>query len=291
MDLIEIPTTGGLVFSARVDGPAGGRPVILLHGFPQTSRCWAAQLTALGDAGFRAVALNQRGYSPGARPDDVAAYRPEHLVADVLAVADSLGVDRFDLVGHDFGGMVAWMVAGHHPDRVRTLTVASTPHPAAFRRSYKQEGADRQGGADQHERSSYMRTFRESPRGEIEASMLADRAAGLRAVYRRSEPAAIDEYVRVLSQPGALVAAIDWYRSMSGTASAATPPASMPTTYVWSDEDPTLGRTAAEATADLVSGPYRFEVLEGVGHWIPEEAAERLTALVLEHLARDGRPS
>lgn len=290
MDLVEIPTAGGLVFSARVDGPAGGRPVVLLHGFPQTSQCWAAQLTALGDAGFRAVAFDQRGYSPGARPDDVAAYRPEHLVADVLAVADSLGVDQFDLVGHDFGGMVAWMVAGHHPDRVRTLTVASTPHPAAFRSSYKQEGADRQGG-DQHGRSSYMRTFREAPRGEIEASMLADGAAGLRAVYRRSEPAAIDEYVRVLSQPGALVAAIDWYRSMSGTASAATPAASVPTLYVWSDEDPTLGRTAAEATADLVAGPYRFEVLEGVGHWIPEEAAERLTAVLLEHLARDGRPS
>lgn len=279
MDATELRTADGLRFAARTAGPADGRPVLLLHGFPQTSRCWAAQLEALAAAGHRAVAVDQRGYSPGARPDDVAAYRPEALVADVLAVADAAGMDRFDLVGHDFGGMVAWMVAGHHPDRVRTLAVASTPHPAAFRASYQA------GRSDQHERSGYMRTFREAIRGELEASLLADGAAGLRRVYAGLDPEAIEEYVAVLSQPGALVAAIDWYRSMSGQASAATPPSSVPTLYVWSDQDPALGREAAEATAALVTGPYRFEVLEGVGHWVPEQAADQLSALLLEHLA------
>lgn len=276
---MEIDTAGGLTFTARAAGPDGGRPVLLLHGFPQTSRCWAAQLDALAAAGHRAVAFDQRGYSPGARPDDVAAYKPHLLVDDVLRVADALGFDRFDLVAHDFGGMVAWMVAGHHPGRVRTLAVASTPHPAAFRTTYQA------GSSDQGERSSYMRSFRAAGRGETEAAMLADGAAGLRQVYAGLDPEAADEYVAVLSQPGALVAAIDWYRSMSGTASAATPPAAMPTLYVWSDHDPTLGRAAAEATADLVAGPYRFEVLEGVGHWIPELAADRFTPLLLEHLA------
>lgn len=275
---MELRTASGLTFTARVAGPEGGRPVLLLHGFPQTSRCWAAQLEALGAAGHRAVAIDQRGYSPGARPDDVAAYKPAALVADVLEVADALGVERLDLVAHDFGGMVAWMVAGHHPDRVRTLTVASTPHPAAFKRSY--EG----GSTDQNERSGYMRAFRAGERGDLEAQLLADDAAGLRSVYAGLDPDAVDEYVAVLSRPGALVAAIDWYRSMSGAASAATPPSPVPTLYVWSDQDPALGRDAAEATAELVTGPYRFEVLEGVGHWIPELAADRLTALVLAHL-------
>ena len=275
----EIAIADGLVFTAREAGSDGGRPVLLLHGFPQTSRCWAAQLDALEGAGCRAVAFDQRGYSPGARPDDVAAYKPALLVDDVLQVADALGVDRFDLVAHDFGGMVAWMVAGHHPDRVRTLAVASTPHPAAFRSSYQGSSSD------QGERSSYMRSFRAAGRGDTEAAMLTDGAAGLRSVYAGLDPDAADEYVAVLSQPGALVAAIDWYRSMSGTASAATPAASMPTLYVWSDQDPTLGRAAADATADLVTGPYRFEVLEGVGHWIPELAADRFTPLLLEHLA------
>jgi pimeloyl-ACP methyl ester carboxylesterase len=196
----------------------------------------------------------------------------------VLAVADALDAEEFDLVGHDFGGMVAWMVAGHHPDRVRTLTVASTPHPAAFRAAYQRSGSE------QGERSEYMRAFRAGARGGMEASLLADGAAGLRAFYQGLEQDAIDEYVGVLSEPGALVAAFDWYRAMSGAASAATPPATMPTLYVWSDRDPALGREAADATAALVSGPYRFEVLEGVGHWIPELAAARFTPLLVEHL-------
>jgi pimeloyl-ACP methyl ester carboxylesterase len=274
----EITTSGGLVFTARTSGPDWGRPVVLLHGFPQTSRCWAVQLDALAAAGHRAVAFDQRGYSPGARPADVAAYKPAALVADVLDVADTCGFERFDLVGHDFGGMVAWMVAGHHPGRVRTLTVASTPHPAAFKASY-------QASSDQNERSGYMRSFRAAGRGELEAQLLADDAAGLRVVYDGLDPAAVEEYVAVLGRPGALTAAVDWYRSMSGAKSAATPPASMPTLYVWSDQDPALGREAAEATAALVTGDYRFEVLEGVGHWIPEQAAHRLTALLLGHLA------
>ncbi|MFL6204805.1 MAG: alpha/beta fold hydrolase [Acidimicrobiales bacterium] len=279
--MAEITTADGLVFTGRSAGPDGGRAVLLLHGFPQTSRCWAAQLDALAEAGCRAVAFDQRGYSPGARPAQVSAYKPAALVDDVLGVADACGFDRFDLVGHDFGGMVAWMVAGHHPQRVRTLTVASTPHPAAFKASY-------QGSSDQNERSGYMRAFREAARGELEAQLLAEDAAGLRNVYRGLDDDAVDEYVAVLSQPGALTAAIDWYRSMSGAASAATPAATMPTLYVWSDQDPSLGRDAAEATAALVTGPYRFEVLEGVGHWIPELAAGAFTRLLLGHLGSSG---
>jgi pimeloyl-ACP methyl ester carboxylesterase len=209
----------------------------------------------------------------------VIAYKPAALVADVLRVADACGFERFDLVGHDFGGMVAWMVAGHHPDRLRTLTVASTPHPAAFKASYQRT-------SDQNERSGYMRSFRAAARGEVEAQLLADDAAGLRSVYVGLDPDAIDDYVAVLSQPGAMVAAIDWYRSMSGAASEATPPASMPTLYVWSDQDPSLGRDAAEATAAFVTGPYRFEVLTGVGHWIPELATDVFTPMLLDHLAQ-----
>jgi pimeloyl-ACP methyl ester carboxylesterase len=271
--------SGQWTFRARVAGPDDGPPVLLLHGFPQTSRAWLPVMDALAGAGRRAVAFDQRGYSPGARPDDPAAYAPELLVGDVLEVADALGWNQFDLVGHDFGGSIAWMVAGHHPHRVRTLSVASTPHPAAFRASY------RSGESDQHKRSGYMRTFREAPRGEPEAQLLADDAALLRATYAGLPGELIDEYVADLSEPGALVAAVDWYRSMSGAASAATPPSPVPTLYVWSDQDHALGRAAAEATAALVTGPYRFEVLEGVNHWIPELAADRFASMLLEHLA------
>jgi pimeloyl-ACP methyl ester carboxylesterase len=278
-------TVGGHTFRARTAGPADGPVVLLLHGFPQTSRCWTAQLASLANAGYRAVAVDQRGYSPGARPDDPAAYAMPHLVDDVLGTVDALGGGPVHLVGHDFGGSVAWTVAGHHPDRIRTLAVASTPHPRAFVRAY-QAGAGDGGSSDQNRRSGYMRAFRETPRGQLEAQLLADGGAGLRPVFAGLPESAVDAHVRDLSEPGLLVAAIDWYRAMSAKASAAVPPCEVPALFVWGDGDPAIGRDAAMATADHVTGPYRFEVLEGVGHWIPEIAAERFTRVLLDHLAR-----
>ena len=106
--------------------------MILLHGVPQTSACWIHQLTALADAGYHAVAFTQRGYSPGARVDDIAEFTMDKLAADVLGVADALGIDRFDVVGHDAGAGVAWALGGYHAGRITTLAIASVPHPAAF---------------------------------------------------------------------------------------------------------------------------------------------------------------
>ncbi|HUD16079.1 MAG TPA: alpha/beta hydrolase, partial [Acidimicrobiales bacterium] len=122
----------GLTFSAMAEGPADGRPVVFLHGFPQTSWSWHRQIDAAAADGYRAFAFDQRGYSSGARPPHVEDYRIDALVADVLAVADTQGMDRFDLVGHDWGAMVAWVLAARHPERIRTLTAVSVPHPAAF---------------------------------------------------------------------------------------------------------------------------------------------------------------
>jgi pimeloyl-ACP methyl ester carboxylesterase len=280
-------TVGSLTFRARTAGAEDAPVVLLLHGFPQTSLCWSAQVDALADSGYRAVAVDQRGYSPGARPEDASAYAMPNLVDDVIGMIDVLGVDSVDLVGHDFGGSVAWGVAGHHPDRVRTLTIASTPHPLAFVRAYQQSA----GGSDQNQRSGYMRAFRENPRGELEAQLLADDGVGLRSIYTGLPDESVDAYVAAFSKPGALVAAIDWYRSMSAKVSAAVPACSVPTLYVWSDADPAIGRDAAVATQQHVTGPYRFVVLEGVGHWIPELAADRFTALLLEHLAQEEQGS
>ena len=266
---------GDLVFDARADGPEGGAVVLLLHGFPQTSFSWRHQLPAMAAAGYRAVAPDQRGYSPGARPAEVGEYGSDRLVGDVLGFADALGVDRFHLVGHDWGGAVAWQVAGRHPDRLLTVTSVSTPHPAAFRRAI-QDG-------DQRDRSSYMQFFR-SP--EAESFFLDNDAAGLRALYTASSlpEDAVEEYVRVLTQPGAMTGALNWYRAADLGLVEGLGPITTPTMYVWSTYDPALGREAAEATAAHVDGPYRFEVLDGVSHWIPEQASDRLNALLLAHL-------
>ena len=274
MDTLELGV-GRYRYSAIADGPPDGELVLLLHGFPETSFEWRHQLATLGAAGYRAVAPDQRGYARHARPGELDEYRVEQLVADAVGFADALGADRFHLVGHDWGGFIAWYTAAAHPDRLRTLTVVSTPHPVPFR------GAMRS-GTDQRERSSYMQWFR-TP--EAEATFLADDAALLRAAYAEHPPDAAAEYLRVFTADGgaALTGGLAWYRANDFRAPDG--PITVPTLYVWSTGDVALGRTAAEGTAAEVSGPYRFEVLDGVSHWIPEEAAEALDALLLDHLA------
>ena len=279
MDDIEIPV-GELSFRGRAAGPEDGQLVLLLHGFPQTSSSWRHQLVALGDAGYRAVAFDQRGYSPGARPDDVARYETSHLVADVLAVADWLGGHTFHLVGHDWGGAIAWQVAGRYPHRLRTVTVLSTPHPLALTTALRGDA-----GGDQAERSSYMAFFRSEG---SEDQMLADDGAGLRNIYLLSGMAAADaeENLRFfLADPGALKGGLNWYRAASLTLVEGLQPIEVPTLYVWSTDDAALGREAAEATGAQVTGPYRFEVLDGVNHWVAEQVPDRVNQLLLEHLA------
>ena len=279
-DLVSIETVdvgvGTWTFTCRAAGSTDGRLVILLHGFPQTSWSWRHQLTALADAGFRAVAPDQRGYSAGARPKGVEHYALDHLIADVLGIADDMGGHEFDLVGHDWGGLIAWYLAGRVRGRVRTLTVVSTPHPLAFAEALGRS-------TDQQQRSTYVGFFRQEGTEDV---MLADGAQGLRNLYLGSglPESNAEEYLRVLTQPGALAGGLDYYRATSFYDALNIGPITAPTMYVWSTDDVALGRDAAEATGAHVEGPYRFEVLEGVSHWIPEHAPDTLNALLLDHL-------
>jgi pimeloyl-ACP methyl ester carboxylesterase len=276
---IEIPI-GEMTFVGRAAGPVDGRLVLFLHGFPQTSWSWRHQLDALGDRGYRAVAFDQRGYSPGARPEGLEHYRMDHLIADVVAVADYFGGHRFDLVGHDWGGAVAWQVGGRYSDRLRSLTVVSTPHPRALTTALRSDDAD------QASRSSYMDFFRQPD--VPEQAFLADNGNGLRNLFLSSglDAGEVEEYVRVLTQPYAMTAALNWYRAASIGDVTGMGEVTAPTLYVWSTNDVALGREAAEATAEHVAGPYRFEVLEDISHWIAEEAADDFTALLADHLAK-----
>ena len=272
-------TVGAHTFDALADGPDDAELVLLLHGFPQTSASWREQIEALAAAGHRAVAPDQRGYSPNARPTDVAAYAMPELVGDVLELADALGAERFHLVGQDWGGAVAWQVAGRHRERLRSLTVLSTPHPEALRRAYRGDL-----GGDQAERSGYMTFFRQP---DSQDRMLENDAAVLRLLFSgsgmpegRKQP-----YLDALGTPEALGAALNWYRAASPADIEGLGPITIPTLYVWATGDVALGREAAEATAGCVDGPYRFEVLEGVGHWIAEQVPDRLNELLVDHLS------
>lgn len=271
-------SASGFTFDARAAGPADGDLVLLLHGFPQTSRSWEPVLERLGAAGYRAVAPDQRGYSPGARPTDDAAYGMEHLVDDVVGLGDALGAETFHVVGHDWGGAVAWQVATARPDRVRSLVVLSTPHPGAFAQAFSGEL-----GGDQVQRSSYMQIF--AAEGAAE-TMLADDAAGLRTLFQLTgmPDEQAQPYVEALGEVEALDAALAWYRAALSGLMGGAAPTRVPTLYVWGEDDPALGREAAEATREHVDAPYRFVPLAGVGHWVTEDATETVGDLVVEHV-------
>jgi pimeloyl-ACP methyl ester carboxylesterase len=275
MKHIEL-TVGEYTFSALAGGPEDGDVVLLLHGFPETSYEWRAQIPVLAAAGYRVVAPDQRGYAEGARPPRVEDYAVLELVGDTVGFVDALDARSVHLVGHDWGGAVAWVFAVLHPDRLRTLTAVSTPHPTPFGQSIRE--------GEQKEKSAYMDTFRAEGAEEL---FLADDGAMMRqalASFGMHDIRPVDEYYRVLSQPGAMTGALNWYRANDiGSGGLALPPVTVPTMYVWSTDDLALGREAAEATAAWVEGPYRFEVLEGVSHWVPEEVPDALNALLLDH--------
>jgi pimeloyl-ACP methyl ester carboxylesterase len=252
-----------------------GDPVLLLHGFPQTSHCWRDVVPHL--ARYRVLAPDQRGYSAGARPPDVEDYRLPRLVEDALGLLDALDVDRAHVVGHDWGAAVAWQLGARHPHRVRTLTSVSVPHPQAFMEALRTDD-------DQRKRSLYMRDFARPGHAEV---LLADDAAALRGLFGDA-PASVDvdAMVTAAREPGALDAWLRWYAAQRRDDIADTPAVGVPTLHVWSDGDRALGRAGAELTAQWCTGPYRFEVLPGVSHWVPEQAPDLLRRLLREHLAQ-----
>jgi pimeloyl-ACP methyl ester carboxylesterase len=266
-----------LSFPVRDLGPLDGPVIIALHGFPQTASCWDAVASELAAAGYRVLAFDQRGYTPNARPHAVKAYRVDRLAGDVLALADAAGVERFHLIGHDWGGGIAWYVAARHAQRVASLTGVSTPHPRAFLTALP---------GSQALRSWYILLFQLPwlPEYLVGLGGGAIVSRGLRRSGLQ-DPATS---VRLLTDRSAAAGMINWYRALR--IPGVTPPGKVivPTLHVWSDRDPWLGRRAAELTAKWVDGPYQFHIMWGVSHWIPEERPKELSRLVLDHLARYG---
>ena len=267
----EIPV-GDLTFDVLISGPDDGIPLVALHGFPESAASWGNVTPLLTAAGYRVIAPNQRGYSAGARPEGVDAYKIEHLVADVVGLLDALGLSDAHLVGHDWGSAVAWQVAGRHPNRIRSLTAISVPHPTAFGWALRED-------EDQKQRSSYIGLLRQE--GKAEEVLSEDNFRRLRAMFDgQIDPEFADEHIRVLSGEGALTGALNWYRAMTrdfGDIDRTT----VPTTYVWSTGDTALGRAGAERCGEFVDAPYEFVVLDGGSHWIPEERAEELAEAIL----------
>lgn len=270
-------------YRARVAGPLTGELVIMLHGFPQTSFEWLHHIAVLANAGYRVVAPDQRGYSPGARPAGVEHYVLSELTADVLGFAAASGREQFHLVAHDWGAVVAWATAARHPERLLSLTAVSFAHPDAFARALNDPTTD------QAERSFYVSMLKEPGTGE---AMLADAdGAGLRGGFEHTGlvGADVSEYVETLLQPGALEATLNWYRA-NDFARSGIGPIDVPTLYVWGKHDNAVGRESAEWTAQYVRGPYTFAAVD-THHWLPEGAPSELSELLLNHLAANATHS
>lgn len=271
----------GLTFRVIDEGPLDGPPIVLLHGFPQTAAQWSRLTPFLHERGYRTLAPDQRGYSPGARPRGRYAYRVAALAGDIAALITALGDEPVHLVGHDWGSIVAWATAARRPDLVRTLTSVSVPHPMAFARSLLR--------SSQAVRTCYMALFQVPwlPEVVLSAAFRAAGSAGDSALRRRA--AAVsglddEQFERVrrdIVDSGALHYALNWYRAMPIVdRRRAAQRIAAPTTHVSSTRDIFIARKGAELTAGYVTGPYTHEILDAT-HWVPEERPAELAAVIL----------
>jgi pimeloyl-ACP methyl ester carboxylesterase len=277
----HIVEANGLRFRAMVDGPASGELCILLHGFPEGAESWTRQVDALARAGALAIAPDMRGYGASDAPQGVESYRLTELVEDVAGIIRGFGRDQAHVAGHDWGAMVAWYFAATHPETTTSLTVLSVGHPAAL-------GAAVVADEDQKKRSDYIRLF--LAEGKAEAVLSEDDFRRLRGMFQDALPQpVVDRYVRSLARPGRLTAGLNYYRANLSPedwwAGLRTDLAiTSPTTLLWGDQDPALGRMQAEDTAKHVGGEFRLEVLEGAGHWLqferPDEVAHSLVRVL-----------
>jgi pimeloyl-ACP methyl ester carboxylesterase len=268
---------GELVFDVRDAGPADGPVVVLLHGFPQSNSSWDAVIAGLTAEGFRCLAPNQRGYSPGARPARRRDYRTAELVDDVGALIDASGAERVHLVGHDWGAIVAWALAAELPSRLASVSPISVPHPAAFVKAILT--------SKQALASWYMAVF-QLPRVPERLLLRRNGASSRLQTFLEQgglTPDAAARDAQAMAEPGALTAALNWYRAMPFSGGRRIgQKITVPTMYVWSDNDAALLDKAAKASGDYVSADYRFETLHGVSHWIPEERPDTVAGLLLD---------
>lgn len=253
------------------EGPA----VVLLHGFPDSSYLWRGQLPGLVDAGLRVIAPDLRGFGESERPDQVADYGIGHSVQDVLEILDALELERAHVVGHDFGAVVAWLVAAYAPERVDRLVAMSVGHPASYRER----------SIEQREKGWYQLLF-QFP--EAEQLLVRDDWKLLRELLRGSGD--LERYLVDLSRPGALTAGLNWYRAnlAPGRELAESPPVpdvAASTLGLWSSGDNYLTEDRMVKSGEHVSGPWRYERIEGASHWLQLDQPERINALLTEFLA------
>lgn len=277
-DLHRISLPTGVELDVAVAGHAGNAPVILLHGFPESHRTWRDVMPDLARDHF-VLAPDQRGFARSSKPEGADSYKPDRIVADLLALADHFGIDRFTLVGHDWGGAIAWMAALQHPNRVARLVIVNAPHPLVFQRSLFDD-------AEQRASSQYITAFR-NPGFEAFVAGI-----GIEGFYDKSFAPHVDTskvsaeeratYIDQWSQPGALTAMLNWYRASAivvpapdetperpAWLDAPFPPVTQPTLVIWGMHDKALRPVQLDALPDYV--PDLTVVKVDAEHFVPWE--------------------
>lgn len=287
---VALPT--GVELDVAVAGHPTNPAIILLHGFPESHRTWRHQIANLAEDHF-VLAPDQRGFAKSSKPEGVENYTADKPVADMIALADRFDLERFTLVGHDWGGAIAWMAALNHPDRVARLIIINAPHPFIFQRSMFDDMAQR-------EASQYIRAFRNT---DLEKHI---DSIGLSAFFdgsfmRHTDFEKVKDekpvYLEQWGQPGAMTAMLNWYRASTLLVPAMDetperpaflngpfPPLKMPTLVIWGMDDKALLPVQLEGLEALVPD-LTLKKLEGVGHFAPWEAPEKVTGAMREWLA------
>ena len=276
----------GMEFRTRIEGLDRAGPVIvMLHGFPETSIMWNPLIERATAAGMAAIAFDQRGYSPGARPESEQAYVMPELVEDLFSLADSLGVDEFHLVGHDWGAAVAWSAAMLNEARLKSVTALSIPHLAAFAEAIA-------GDPEQQRRSSYMAVFRTPVLAEYLFGTLD--MALLKAMHGENQGETLDEYVRVFAEPGAMTAALNWYRASTLDPSAdagaqLSPTVRVPTLFIGGANDPAVAAGGIRAQEKYIEGPFESHMRDA-GHWLMSEDTDFVVNTIVRFVTRFDKP-
>lgn len=263
---------GDLTFAVEDEG--SGQPVVLLHGFPDSHELWRNQVPVLVDAGYRVINPDLRGFGESSKPQEAERYGVLELVGDVLGILDALEVPRAHVVGHDWGAALAWALASFVSDRVDHLVALSVGHPSAFRDA----------GFEQRQKSWYMLLFQFE--GIAEEWLSADDFANMRAWAHHPD---IDRVVADLSRPGALTAGLNWYRANLHPRTWLEPPipfpqVQAPTMGVWSSGDFALDEAGMKGSGRFVDASFRYERVEGAGHWMQLEAPDQVSSLLVDFL-------
>ena len=260
--------------SLRVVEEGDGEPVLLLHGFPDSADLWRNQIPALAQAGFRVVAPDLRGFGESDKPQDVEAYSAGRILADIAGIMDATGLEEAHVVGHDWGAGFAWAVAGMLPERVKSLAVLSVGHPRCY-------GA---AGLEQREKAWYTLLFQ----FEIAEEMLRADDWQLFRDLVRNHPE-LERWIPALERPGALSAALNWYRANAHPsrwgAGASFPPVGVPTLGIWSSDDAYLIEAQMADSGRYVDAPWRYERITA-SHWMQLDRPDRVNELLLDFLPK-----